>query len=329
VITGVVSSNQRVRPWGTRYTIEPGTTFTTTTNSGTYVNATNVYFRDTNESDAMSASEVNATYTDQVTTGLEPGGFFKEVNGRWFFRNGTSANMVTSSTLGGSLTTISYNANDVVWYAAASLYVLTGDDGSTNGLIATSPNGTTWTTRTDAFTGGVGRCLATDGTRLYVVGDGNNMRYTTSTTAPFTWTSVSSSLGSSDDIRWVEWLPEQSIWLATPDTSDLCAVSVNGTSWSSFDLNLSGNAGDITVVWIPALNRWSAASAGINNTSNRGQAISISDTSTVSGTWTNISANNGDNSLFFARTHRNVYNFKNRYLVAGGKNNKLFYTRAG
>lgn len=328
MIVGVSSSNQRVRPWDTRYIIQPGSTATTATLVFTYADQTNVYMRDPNESDIMSSSDVGNAFTDQVTTGLESAGFFKEVNGRWFFRNGTTPNLVTSSTLGGAFTTVSKDVADVVWYPAASLYVLTGNDGSGNTLISTSTNGTTWTDRADAFTGGTGTCLATDGTRLYVVATGSRIAYTTSTSAPFTWTTVSPS-PISGDLKWVEYIPEKSIWLCTPDDSDLCAYSTDGTSWSTVDLNLGGNAGQITVMWVPALDRWSAASAGINTTSGRSQSISISDTNSVSGTWTNMVLNSADASLFFPRIHRNVNNFNNRYLIAGGRDAKFFYTRAG
>jgi hypothetical protein len=333
MITGVVSSNQRVNPWAVRYYRQPGNTSTNTSTSSAYVEGSTIYFRDHTDADIMSSSSVSGTFTDQVTTGIDSSGMIKFTNNRWFFRNAATLNLITASTLTGTQTTISKDARDVLWFPAASLWVIVGDDGAGNALCSTSSNGTTWTDRADIFSADRATCLATDGTRLYVTGNNNNMYHTTSTTAPFTWTKVTTTgFAATDDPKFINYIPEKTTWVATCDNNDLCAYSTNGTSWNTVDLNMGTGNGAINVMWLPSINRWVATSSGNTTASGKGQYICVSSTDSISSTWNQVVADNvttTDWFTVFAQSPFNNFNFQNKYLVSGGPNNQFFYTRAG
>jgi len=333
MITGVVSSNQRVNPWATRYYRQPGNTSTNTSTSSSYVEGSTIYFRDHTDADIMTSSSVDGTFTDQVTTGIDPSGFIKLSNNRWFFRNAASTTMTTASTLTGTQTTISKDARDVIWFAAASLWVIVGDDGTGNALCSTSSNGTTWTDRADIFSADRAISTATDGTRLYVVGNNNKMYHTTSTTAPFTWTQVTTTgFSSTDDFKFINYIPEKTTWVATTDNVDLCGYSTNGTSWNTVDLNMGTGNGLINVFWLPSINRWVATSSGNTANAGKGQYVCVSDTSSISSTWTRVVNDNLTTTDWFtvaAQSPFNNFNFQNKYLVSAGINNNFFYTRAG
>ena len=334
MIPGVSSSNQRVVPWATRYTRQPGNTATNTKLSTAYVDGSTVYFRDNTDADIMSGSDVNATFTDQTTAGIDAGGWLKFSNSRWFVRNGTGATMATMTSLGGTITTVSKDIRDVLWIPQASLWLAVGDDGAGNCLQTTSTNGTTWTDRADIFTADRGTGVATDGTRTNVIGNNNHLWTTTSTTAPFTWSRITTTgFSAADDPKWINYIPEKSLWLMTNDNNDLLSYSSNGTTWAVTDMNMnmSGNAGPVNVLWMPSLNRWIAISAGNStSTSGRGQFINISDTDSVTGTWSVVlddSQVDWFTGVALATIH--TFNLNNRYLISAGTNNRMFYTRAG
>ena len=158
----------------------------------------------------------------------------------------------------GTLCRLAYSSDGITWTASSSgnsvfggtyiiygiawngrLFVAVGNDG-TNGIIATSPDGITWTSRITFIIPLF--AVAWNG-QTFIVGGGVGTMYTpqiTTSTDGISWTSLSSPSGLSGagQIRSIAW--NGSLWVAVLDSTTLVGItqiriitSTDGITWTS------------------------------------------------------------------------------------------------
>lgn len=333
---GVLASNQRVNPFDstTTFEVQVGSTVANTTPSrAAYDGSDTVAFKDIEQVDIMTGSTPWGTFTDVDTTAPAGNTRIWYSNGYLFGRDSTNSKVVVYANGVSSAESNfgSEDVRDVVWYSNASLYVGIGADATAtpNCLVVTTPDLSTYTTRADAFTGDRGDKCASSGTMLWAVGNNGKGRYTTSTSAPFTWnssTSFNSAVGT-ESLDYIEYFPEKSTWVVGASGSFFFAYSTDGTTWTAIAPGSNtGNAGSLYAKWIPALDRWILGSNGNSINSQKGRYVYISNSSSISGSYT-ILIDDEQTTAKFAGGDTHLY--KNSYIFHAIANQKLRYTRAG
>ena len=293
MVPGVNGSAGRPVPFSTIYST---TTGATASGLGCLLyDGTSYLYRDPNDADIMSSSLPNV-FTDLVTTGIDGSGNMTYENGRYFVCNTTVNSVMTGTVLTSLANTITAeDVRYVIWYPAAGLYVALGADTAVNGLVMTSSTGLTgsWTTRADVFSAEKVLMGATDGTVLVVGGTNGKIARTTSTTAPFTWTSptwVGNTTQNIVNLRYFPNTADGNTWVACQQNG-ITAFSTNaGSTWTLKTIFDSNNRASPAVMWSPSLNKWLAATSG-SSQSTRGRILAYSNTSSYTGTWT-LSAEN-------------------------------------
>jgi len=105
-------------------------------------------------------------------------------------------------------------------------WIIAGIDGSNSKLATSTDDGSTWTVRTTPFGSNIIRCVASNGSNLWVAGAENGVLATSPDGV--TWTAQTSSFGSSD-ITEVIWA--NGLWVACGQGGKI-ATSTNGTTWT-------------------------------------------------------------------------------------------------
>lgn len=190
--------------------------------------------------------------------------------------------------------------NEVVWISSLSLFVAVADDG----LIGTSPNGVTWTTRYNVagdgnitgVTFGAGRLVTvTTGDKIITSTNGTSWAY--ATTVPTTTGIIDVAFGGGKFIAAAR--------------SDQCLTSTNGNTWTIQNLNLGENIALKGIVYSNSL--WLTTSNAAISTAG-GVAMF---TSTDGNTW--LRANSSiQPALLGKKTRFKFYNgFWFHYIVSG------------
>lgn len=331
MIPGSYAASLRLHPWNNITSSQPGNTNQTANGSPGW-DGTNFLFRDGANSDIMSSTLPDSGYVDQWTTGLDPSGMIRYENGRYFFRQGTAANWVTATTLGGTLTTISLDGRDLRWQAETSAWIMVGDDGLGNGLYATSTNGTTWTTRADIITADRLNHMALGNGRIITVGNSGKISTTTSTTLAHSWSAITSTNNpfGTLDLDYVSFnpgTPDGDVWaIGSSGNGMVVGFSTNGTSFTLKTIFPdTNNRGAHRVFFIPSIGRWVAYCYGGSTQGGKGQITAMSDTNSYTGTWS-YSAENTDSTTQFA-AQKDIVFVNNTHLLLPGLMAKLWYVR--
>ena len=191
MIPGVVGSSQYVVPLSSIKEV----TFGAASSVGMYQPAydkVDYFVYDSAPSDLMDATPFPTnTFTDfdsitlNATTAV--GHNFTYENGRFFICNFGADRIYTFTSSSDSITSITLTTPRIVrWFPPMNAWVCVGSAG----VVYTSTNGTTWTTRTSISGAANYFTLATDGTTLVAAGSSGSMVSTTSTNpASISWTS--------------------------------------------------------------------------------------------------------------------------------------------
>lgn len=280
MIPGVTGSSQYVVPFSSVKSVTYGNTSSSTAGLPPCSDGYNYVVYDYADNDLMSATPYpTSTFFDQYTTEINQSSnvnnSFTYENGRFFLCNFGANHIYTFTTVGGTLTTVTATTPRIVrWFAPMNAWVAVGS----NGVVHTSTNGTTWTSRT-AIVASNFNTLATDGTTLVAAGQGGNLYSTTSTNpASITWTSRTSSFGATD-IRAIDY--HGGNWVAVGESGKI-AYSTNGTSWTQKTTSVSVTKTVLGLTY--HMGRWLVTVAGDVGSGNG--ELARSDTSDPSGSWT-------------------------------------------
>lgn len=149
--------------------------------------------------------------------------------------NGQNTQLYVSTTSGVTWQTITWSigpvrVNDVIWVSSLGLFVAVANAG----LIGTSPNGTTWTTRYDVSGDGDITGVVFGAGRLVAVSTGNKVITSTNGTSWAYATTVPTTTGMID----VAFGGGKFIIAAL---SNQCLTSTDGNTWSIQNLNLGSD----------------------------------------------------------------------------------------
>jgi hypothetical protein len=137
----------------------------------------------------------------------------------------------TSQTTGGVAWTIVYG---IAWSSSLSIWVGVGANGASSGVLASSANGTAWTSRsTTTFgAGGAGFDVAvnTAGNLFVAVGTvTNTFAYSSNGT---TWNNGVVGTSITTAARGVVWVNSLSLWVAVGNGTNSIATSTDGINWT-------------------------------------------------------------------------------------------------
>lgn len=354
VIPGVTSSNQRIKPFSStsdirQFTVSGASSVSTVSCLPAYLNG-KYYFRDGQDADVMSSDTITGTYTDVATTvGDTSAKIMGYENGLYWMVNGGATTSFSYGTVIDNTMTTRTNAGtklvrSVVWYAAANLYVAVGSDEATtaNNFILTSPDGVTWTSRGNIGTSEAPGRMATNGTTLVVATNNGTGKYTTSTSAPFSWTGSSPFAGSNQYAAYLKYVDSKGYFVGM-DKNQMTVYSANGQSWLTKSVGFTGfNTFQCGIDYIPAYDRWIAWAIGDQSKVGKGTITSISDTGDLASATFSLMINDDktyipanwdiDNTQGASAT---VTSDGNRYLMIGAQGtstkygNTFYYIRAG
>ena len=285
MIPGVVGSSQYVLPFANVKTVTYGNS-ASVPSIPPASDGTTYYAYDNDSTKIKQAS----TYPSEIYFDKAPGALNATnnlnnnatyENGRFFFTNFSAGHIYTWVNPGDSVTTVTIATpapRIIKWFAPMNAWVGVGS----TGVVFTSTNGTTWTSRTAPTTSNL-NALATDGTTLVAAGQ-NGVMFTTTSTNPasITWTSRTSSFGSTD-ITTVQFKNEN--WVASADAG-LVAYSTNGTSWTQKTTGIPTGAGSTGQAFglYYHMGKWTIVTRGTAGSND--SALAYSNTSNPSGSWT-------------------------------------------
>lgn len=309
MITGVVGSSQYVVPFSSIKEVTFGQS-TSVVAFPPVSDGYNFVVYDQAESDIMSATPYpNSTYSDVYTTEVSSttisNNNARYENGLFLITSSANSHIYKFQTVGGTITTgTASNARCVRWFAPMNAWV----SGGSSGVIYTSTDGSSWTSRTAPASFNI-NAIATDGTTLVVAGASGNLYTTTSTNpASISWTSRTSSFGTTI-IRDLEY--HGGYWVAVADAGKV-AYSTNATSWTQKSTGTGTGKDCFGVTY--HMGRWLVI---VNGPSSSGETVR-SNTTDPSGSWTIASSNQPECSKISSDGR---YAF---WVVPGGK---LRYTR--
>lgn len=173
----------------------------------------------TSEDDYVVASADNGTNTIVAIRGI----------------NGQNTQMYVSTDSGVTWQVITWGVgsvrvNDIIWVGSLGLFVAVAN----SGLIGTSPNGTTWTTRYNVSGDGNITGIAFGAGRLVAVSDGNKVITSTNGTSWSYAATVPATIGMID----VAFGGGKFIAVAN---ANQCLTSTDGNVWTIQNLNLGSN----------------------------------------------------------------------------------------
>jgi hypothetical protein len=203
-------------------------------------------------------------------------------NGRFFYCNAGDDLVYSFADVSSSVTTTTLSqARIVKWVPQMNAWMCVG----TGGVVHTSTNGTTWTSRTPFTANGL-QAMATDGTTLVVAGSNGVMYSTTSTNpASISWTSRTSSFGTSGilSLHYSKTSTNSNKWMAS-GAAGTAAYSSNGTTWTQ---KATGAPATQTVIGLTYhMGRWICVTVATTNVT----YLLRSDTNDPSSTWTTVSS---------------------------------------
>jgi hypothetical protein len=316
VIPGIVGSSQYVLPFTKIGEITYGSTSTTSRTIPPLGDGTNYMVYEHIDGDLMSAGPYpSGTYSDVYTTEMSSvnalNNSFKKENGVFLITANVISTIYKFTTLGGTLVAGSAGSvRTVRWFAPMNAWVAVG----TSGVLFTSTDAETWTSRSTVGAGVNLNGMATDGTIL-VVGGNSGAIYTTTSTNPasISWTLRTSSFGTSL-IRDIDYDPKNDYFVACSEGGKI-AYSQNGTSWTQASTGISSLKDVVGVIFHAG--KWLATIQGSSATSGDGEVIR-SNTSLPSGTWTRVTSQPGYQSKIAS---------DGRYAFWAAEGGKLRYTR--
>lgn len=244
---------------------------------------TNSKFAHTTTANLRSWTNISSGLVD--TFYADPG-YIRYTNGNWIINDDTSGGVprirnVTSWTTPAETTvsqasgTIAFKAL-TLWYAAASLYVSIGY--TTKYAVSATITGSQTTYDASTNGGADMRVPTTDGTTLLVAGNAN-VSYTTSTSAPFSWTTADPGTGTSKS-RSAHYGGNigNKYWVIGAESGKI-SYSTNRTSWTLTTLPDTYQVDSITF----ANGRWWALSNG----SGGANGVFVSADDNPGSVWTN------------------------------------------
>ena len=285
MIPGVVGSSQYVVPLSSVKEVTFGNASSVGAVQPAYDKKT-YFVWDTNTSRIRDAEPFPTnTWTDFSTTlnnTTARNNNFTYENGRFFFCNSGNNVVYSFADISSSVTTTTVNeARIVKWVPQMNAWMCVG----TTGVIYTSTNGTTWTSRTSPTTNGL-QTMATDGTTLVIAGAAGTMYSTTSTNpASISWTSRTSSFGANNilSLHYSEVSTNSNKWMAS-GAAGTAAYSSNGTTWTQ---KATGSPASQNVIGLTYhMGRWICVTVATTNTT----YLLRSNTNDPSSTWTTVSS---------------------------------------
>lgn len=190
-------------------------------------------------STTIASSPDGTTWTSRSTTAFGTVGLAVAWNGSLFVAGGGTSTQFFTSTDGITWTSRTnggiaalVQVNGVVWASSLSLWVAVGgNSGSTQGIIASSTNGTTWTARNTAIFTTTAWGVAWNGSLFVAVGQGTNV-FATSTDG-ITW-SARGATGITTAARGIVWATAPGVtsqWVAVGNGTNSIATSTDGVTW--------------------------------------------------------------------------------------------------
>jgi hypothetical protein len=273
--TRVIACAGQTTSYGNRYTdtIETTTSWTTVTINGNVTFRTITYSPDLSMFVALSNGSENnkvaysydginwnlsvsqpltVTFLSVCYGGPSGGRLFvgvgAGVTGNCFMTSADGITWTQRSSPGGS----GEDWAKVIWIDELQLFIASARAGSS--LIATSPNGTTWTSRQSRTNGfqGIGMVWSPELKLIVVIASTSTSNTARLATSPdgITWT-LRTTLNTAISWRSVDWSPELQLFVASSLNSTTIARSSDGINWSYGTLPSSQDW--IQVMWIKEL----------------------------------------------------------------------------
>ena len=180
----------------------------------------------------------------------------------------------------------------VAWSSSLSIWVAVGQNSTTSGVIASSTNGTSWTSRSITIFGanGAGFCVAVNTNGNLFVAGGTSVSTFAYSSNGTTWLQGTAGTSITSTVRGVVWANQISLWVAVGNGTNSIATSSDGVTWTGrTGLTIFGTQGNqvatngnVIVATGVSTNAWAYSYDGINWF---GQGFTLFPTSAIGVAW--------------------------------------------